>query len=289
LSIHDLTPQCVNLLGKIEINYVRQGAGPALIFIHGAMGDFRSFAPQWDAFVERFDCISYSRRYSFPNENDLTTRSHSALVDAEDLEGFMDVLGLERAILVGSSYGGFTALAMAVRAPERVAALVSVEAPMMRYAEEDANGAPIVDAFLKATALPARAAFERGEDELGVRLLTGGIVGGGPSSVPEQVIKRRLVNLKAAKSLALSDDEFPMLARVALAGLRMPILLISGAETAPIHAAIFNAVCASIPQAINLLVEGSGHSVSQQAAEVFNAQVLAFLSQRKVMFDAKTA
>lgn len=277
MSIHDLVPQAVHLQDDIRISYVRAGHGPVVIFIHGAMGDYRAFAPQWDAFTEHFDCISYSRRYSFPNGNDLTTRGHSALVDAADLEGLMDHLGIDRAILVGSSYGGFTALAMAVRDPSRVAAVVSVEAPMMRYAEADPEGAEIAKAFKAATAGPARDAFERGDDELGARLLTGGIVGGKPKDLPEHIMKRRMVNVIAAKSLALSDDEFPMLPREALRTLPMPIFLLSGAQTAPIHAAIFKAVREAIPQAKSMIVEGSGHSVSQQASEVFNREVIAFL------------
>ena len=131
------------------------------------MGDWRAFGPQWQAFTAQFDCISYSRRYSHPNPNPMISRQHNALVDAEDLEGLMDELGIEKAVLVGSSYGGFTALAMAVRAPERVRAVVSVEAPMMRYALQTEGGARIARAFLEASADPAREAFERGTMRLG--------------------------------------------------------------------------------------------------------------------------
>lgn len=148
---------------------------------------------------------------------------------------------------------------------------------MMRYAQADPEGAPIAEAFLKATALPAREAFQRGDDTLGALLLTGGIVGQAPSDVPKDVMTRRMVNVTAAKSLALSDDEFPLLPQTALAALPMPILLVSGADTAPVHAAIFRAVCKAMPQAKALIVDGSGHSVSAQAPAVFNAKVLAFL------------
>lgn len=282
MNILDLAPKAVNLPCGVHLNYVRAGAGPVVIFIHGAMGDYRTAAPQWLAFTARFDCISYSRRYSFPNNNPMTVRDHNALVDAADLEGLMDALGIERAILVGSSYGGFTALAMAVRAPDRVAALVSVEAPMMRYAESSETGAEIVRAFKAAAADPARDAFERGDDELGVRVLTGGIVGAAPEEVPTEVMIRRMVNVEAAKSLALSDDEFPLLDPAALAALTMPVLLMSGKDTAPVHAAIFRAVRAAMPQAKALVIEGSGHSVSQQAAHRFNAEVFAFLDEHAV-------
>lgn len=278
LSLLDLDPIPVTLGNGTVLNYVRAGAGPTLIFIHGAMGDYRAWAPQWDAFTSSYDCISYSRRYSHPNPNELRTRDHSALVDAEDLLLLMDALGLEQAILVGSSYGGFTALATAVAAPDRVRALVSVEAPMMPYAEASEEGAAIVREFKENTQLPARRAFELGHNQEGTRILTGGIVGKKPSDVPAEVLMRRMQNVRAARSLSLSDNEFPLIEKEKISALKMPMLLMSGANTAPIHAAIFKAVCAALPQARSVIVPESGHSVSQQQAGIFNTEVKAFLS-----------
>ena len=272
-----LTPARVILQGGIELNYVRAGSGPPLIFIHGAMGDWRACAPQWETFSARFDCVSYSRRYSHPNTNPMNSRQHNALVDAEDLEGLMNALGIEKAMLVGSSYGGFTALAMALRAPGRIRAVVAVEAPMMRYALRSEAGAEIANAFLETYAYPAREAFERGDDAAGVAMLTGGIVGKDANELPPKVMERRMVNAKAARSLALSDDEFPMLEPSELAGLTMPVMLVSGTETAPVHDAIFKAVAKAMPQASAHKVAGAGHSVAQQAPDVFNRLVLEFL------------
>jgi pimeloyl-ACP methyl ester carboxylesterase len=272
----------VTLPSGITLNYVRAGAGPVLIFIHGAMGDWRSWGPQWQAFLPHFDCISYSRRYSDPNPNPMNTRSHNALVDAEDLVGLMDALGIEKAVLVGSSYGGFTALATALKVPDRVLAVVAVEAPMMRYAQMTSDGAATAEAFLTASARPAREAFERGENEKAVQILTGGIVGRKPDAIPPEVMARRMRNVHAARSLALSDDEFPLLDPQDLARLPMPIMLMSGAQTAPVHAAIFANVTKVLSQARVRIVEGSGHSVSQQQPEVFNSEVLSFLSDHSL-------
>lgn len=262
----------------IELHYIREGSGPTVILIHGAMGDYRSWGPQWECFTAQFDTLSYSRRYSYPNDNALTTSDHNALIDAEDLVGLMDALNINKAILIGSSYGGFTALAMAVHYPERVTALVSVEAPMMRYAFFEKDTALIANEFLQSTALPARAAFEQGNDEQGVQILTGGIVGKTISNIPEHVMQRRMVNSRAAKSLALSEDEFPLLDKDALSSSKIPMLLMSGANTAPVHTAIFKNVVASIPNAKTKIVEGSGHSVSQHAPDIFNDEVLRFIN-----------
>lgn len=278
----DLTPVPVLLPNGVVLNHVREGAGPVLIFIHGAMGDWRSWAPQWQSFTERFDCISYSRRYSSPNPNTMPSPDHGAFVDASDLLDLMDALKIDRAILVGSSYGAFTALALSVLAPERVVALAGVEPPMMRYAEMSAEGAAIATAFRETSVLPSRAAFARGDDVEGARLLTAGIAAGRtrPAPMPESVMAARMENVLAARMLALSSDEFPLIEPEALAALPMPILLMSGADTAPVHAAIFAEVRRHLPPSAEVrIVEGCGHSVSRQKPEVFNRYVLTFLEE----------
>ena len=279
MALRNLTPQPVELSNGIVLNHVRSGEGPTAILIHGAMGDWRAWEPQWKSFTNHFDCVSYSRRYSHPNPNELLTRNHNALVDAEDLEGLMDALGIDRAILIGSSYGGFTALAMALRSPDRVQAIVAVEAPMMRYAERSEAGSKAVKAFMESSAAPAQAAFEAGDDLGGVTILTGGIIGKSPADIPDHVVKRRMENARAARSLALSANEFPWLDPIALADLPMPVLLMSGAETAPIHATVFSEVCKAMPQARSRIVEGCGHSVSQERPDIFNAEVLGFVEE----------
>ncbi|MDZ7904783.1 MAG: alpha/beta hydrolase [Cypionkella sp.] len=274
-----LIPSTTSLPNGVSLAHVRAGSGPVLVFIHGAMGDWRSWEPQWAAFTAQYDCISYSRRYSHPNPNTMPSPDHSALIDAEDLLGLLDALAISRAILVGSSYGGFTALAAAVRAPEKVAALVAVEPPMMRYARMSDEGRRIADDFHARCAGPARDAFARGDDIAGAMILSGGIANRPAGSVTAQSMGPRLQNILAAKRLALSSDEFPLLEPAALAALPMPVLLMSGAQTAPVHAAIFGAVRTAMPQAQARIVEGSGHSVSRQRSDVFNTEALAFLDE----------
>ncbi len=278
----EMTPDAVTLPNGVVLNYVRAGSGPIVIFIHGAMGDWRSWGGQWETFTAQYDCISYSRRYSFPNSNSMPSPDHGAFVEAEDLLGFMDALGLGKAILVGSSYGAFTALALASIAPERVVALAGVEPPMMRYAEMHEEGARIAAEFRETSVLPSRAAFARGDDAEGARLLTAGIGAGRvrKDPMPEGVMKARMQNVVAARMLALSSDEFPLIKPDVLNSLRMPMLLMSGANTAPVHAAIFKGITAHLPDTARVrIVEGSGHSVSRQQPETFNREVLAFLDE----------
>ena len=280
-TLADLPLSKVVLASGVELHYAKAGTGPRLIFIHGAMGDWRSFEPQWDAFVAAgFECVTYSRRYSFPNRNDMPSPDHGALQEAQDLAGLLDTLGWEDAILVGSSYGGFTALAFALEHPARVRALVSVEAPMMRYAQLTESGRQAAKEFREQTIEPANAAFRRGEDELASRIMTGGINGAQSTTAQPAAMARRLQNIRAMKMLAMSTDEFPWLPPERLAALSMPVLMLSGEKTAPVHAAIFANVVAAMPQAEKGWIEGAGHGCSRDNPQAFNARVIEFLARR---------
>ena len=272
-----LQPFALTLPGGVQLHAVRAGQGDPLIFIHGAMGDYRSWSAQWSAFTPHFDCISYSRRYSFPNQNVMPSPDHSAIIEAQDLLAWMDASGIERAVLVGSSYGGFTALALAVHSPARVQAVVAVEPPMMKYAAFTPKGRELAEAFRREVIEPANDAFRKGEDERAAQIMTGGINGIQSSANHSTAMTRRLQNLLAMKMLALSSDEFPLLTPEQLQGLSMPVMLMAGRQTQPVHKAIFDNVCAVMPQAQHVWVDGAGHAVSRDQPEKFNQVTLQFL------------
>jgi 3-oxoadipate enol-lactonase len=113
-----------------------EGEGPAVLFVHGGLGDSRLWEPQAKALAHRFRCVRYDLRY--------WGRSESPAVEfsfLDDLFGVLDRLGIERAALVGLSLGGGLALDAALAHPERVWALVHVAAgvtgmPVNPYTEE---------------------------------------------------------------------------------------------------------------------------------------------------------
>ncbi len=278
-KLEALTPRAWHLPNGVELHTVRAGHGAPLVLIHGAMGDWRGWGAQWPALTPHFDCIAYSRRYSHPNRNDMPSPDHGAFHEAEDLALLLDAMDIrEPVILVGSSYGGFVALALAARHPERVRAVVAVEPPMMKYAERHARGAPVVQAFRRDVIEPARIAFAAGDDLKASQIMTAGIGGAGAPPAGSEAMTRRMQNMRAMKMLNLSSDEFPWIAPETLQALPMPVMLLSGANTPPVHAAIFEAVCEAMPAARVHKVPGSGHSVSREQPEAFNALALDFLA-----------
>jgi len=264
----------------VELHYLQGGAGEPLVFVHGVMGDWESWAPQWPAFCARYRCTTYSRRYNHPNRNDMASPDHSALVEAEDLRQFMGVLGLERAVLVASSYGAFVALALAVQHPSMVSALVAVEPAMLCYADFTETGRQERARFTHSVIEPANAAFKRGDDALGATLMTGGIHTPGASTLQGPAMARRLQNARAMRMLALSSNEFPLLSAASLAAIRCPVLLLSGGDTAAIHAEVFRNVCAVMPQSQQVRIPCAGHPVARDQPALFNEVALKFLGER---------
>lgn len=103
--------------------YERAGAGEALVLLHAGVADRRMWDGQMREFVQHYDVIRYDAR-GYGN----TPAGTGGYSRSQDLRGLMAALGIERAILVGSSQGGTDALDFALEHPAMAAGLVLVSA-----------------------------------------------------------------------------------------------------------------------------------------------------------------
>ncbi|MFC5512663.1 alpha/beta fold hydrolase [Massilia jejuensis] len=110
----------------VKTNYHEQGEGAPVLLIHGSGPGVTGWA-NWrltmPALARQFRVLApdmvgfgYTERPAGIQYNMDTWVSH--IID------FMDALGIERAHVVGNSFGGGLALALAIRAPQRVNRLV---------------------------------------------------------------------------------------------------------------------------------------------------------------------
>ena len=122
----------------LKFHYQQAGSGPDVVLIHGVTGDlsiwFLCKAIQSLGATHRV--TAYDLRghgYSDAPPTGYTSADHSA-----DLFALMDVLGIDRASLVGHSFGGVIAAHAAVLAPDRIGSLVLSDPyfPALRHLED---------------------------------------------------------------------------------------------------------------------------------------------------------
>jgi pimeloyl-ACP methyl ester carboxylesterase len=107
----------------IETYYEQQGAGPPIVFIHGAIMDHRMWATQVDALKDEFTTVAYDvRGHGRTGGSDVPTYTVDLYV--EDLDALLTALDLEAVVLCGLSLGGCIAQVYASTYPEKVTGLV---------------------------------------------------------------------------------------------------------------------------------------------------------------------
>jgi pimeloyl-ACP methyl ester carboxylesterase len=127
----------------VNLHYIDWGgAGRPLVLLAG-LGDtahiYRSLAPK---LAGRFRVVGLTRRGHGRSGQPDSGYDLDTLV--QDIRRFLDTLGFERSILVGHSFGGLEMPLFAIRHPQRVEAIVYLDALFPRLdPEPDLSGDPI--------------------------------------------------------------------------------------------------------------------------------------------------
>jgi pimeloyl-ACP methyl ester carboxylesterase len=122
-SEHDVS------VGELQFRYLdwgTKGLRP-ILFLHGGA----LTAHTWDlcclALRDEFHCLALDQR-GHGDTDWAPDADYSIGAQREDIRGFADRLGLDRFVLVGQSMGAINGLAFAVTHPERLSALVMIDA-----------------------------------------------------------------------------------------------------------------------------------------------------------------
>jgi pimeloyl-ACP methyl ester carboxylesterase len=105
--------------------YRWKGAGDVVVFLHGMGGTGLT----WSPYIERLSDLDV---YAIDTIGDVgRSEQRTVISDATGLAHWLDATldgaGVERAHLAGTSYGGFLALNLAARSPQRVASLTLID------------------------------------------------------------------------------------------------------------------------------------------------------------------
>jgi pyruvate dehydrogenase E2 component (dihydrolipoamide acetyltransferase) len=243
----------------LRIRYARKGAGSGVpvLFIHGFGGDLDNWLFNLDAVSEKSPVIALD----LPGHGQSTIRLPGTSIAA--LAGFvarfMDVLGVERAHLVGHSMGAAIAAQMALDHPRRVASVALIAA---------AGLGPEINAGYTEdfVAAPSRRELKGVLEQLFAK--------------PELVSRQMVDDVLKYKRLdgvpellgALSRDIFGGGRQAEQPGLRLgqtgkPVLVIWGREDRVIPA---RHAASAPPGATVEVVDGAGHMVQMERANDVN-------------------
>jgi len=120
--------QFINVSGK-RLHYTMAGNGPPLILLHGASGNFLDWTfGRFTELAQKYTVLAFDRPgLGFSDPADDPSLSSQADLMREAAAK----LGMERATVVGHSFGGSVALAWALDAPQSVSGLLLISAPSM--------------------------------------------------------------------------------------------------------------------------------------------------------------
>lgn len=125
----------------VTLNAETSGQGPALFLLHGLFGsaaNFRSVARQLSA-SHQVHVLDLRNHGASPWAEGMAYEQM-----ADDLLAYLDAQGLRSAAVLGHSMGGKAAMALALRAPDRVSRLLVVDIAPVAYAH---NNLPVVQAM----------------------------------------------------------------------------------------------------------------------------------------------
>src|SRR5437867_362873 len=105
----------------ITMNYDQQGAGEPLILIPSLTADCACYAFQVAEYARHFTCIIVDPRGA--GETDKPEGVYSTELFANDVSGFMQALGVNRAHISGLSLGAATGMWLAAKYPQKVKSL----------------------------------------------------------------------------------------------------------------------------------------------------------------------
>ena len=240
------------------------GAGPAVLMVHGLGGTSNFYQVQAQALAERFRVIRVDAAGAGRSglREGISIESH-----ADDLAAVLDTLGVDAAAVVAHSMGALVARAFAARHPQRVTAL----------------------ALLGAVAEPADAGRQAQRDraavlrEQGTAAVAPGVVANALSETTRRdkpevaAFVRELVMRQDPEGYARNCEALAAATDPGAVPADLPLLLITGSDDKVGPPAVSEALAAAHGGATVSILPGAGHWTALEAAADTTDQLTKFL------------
>lgn len=273
-SADEMSEATVN---STRLAFMEQGKGQTVVFVHGAMGDYRTWQLQIPEFAKRFRVISYSRRYHYPNPSTGKEEDYTYEANVRDLVEFLKALNAGPVHLVAHGYGAAVATLLTERHPEMVRSLVVSEPGFDKLLDEKrayrAHWAR--DEIYNIIRKP----LSRPNPENGVRVYHNWLAETqGWQQLDPQEQYERMQNANALRAQTV-DPAAPAFTCDAAKKLKTPTLVVAGQNRSPNSAEITGTLAACLATSERVTISDAGPAAYLDNAKEYNEAVLGFLGK----------
>jgi pimeloyl-ACP methyl ester carboxylesterase len=257
----------------IALHYEEAGEGLPVVLLHAFPLSSAMWSAQRDELAPRYRVITPDQRGfgGTPLGGDPASLAKPSLATvADDLVRFLDRLSLDQVVVAGLSMGGYVAMALLRRHPERVRALILANSKASADPEAAAANRERI-----AAAVLAAGSSELLLDEVYPKLL-------GPSARPEVAAAVR-DQVRQAPPAAVAWAQRAMAARPdsldVLRSVTVPALVVAGEDDQLMPLAEAESMADALPKGRLVRIPGAGHLSALEDPAAFNAAVSEFLAE----------
>ncbi len=249
------------------------GQSPTLIFLAGNLGTSR----WWQATMERLPAgwrgIALDPLGSGDSERSTDLQRFTVAELAADLAACVQALDVERLHLIAHSTATAVAIQYALGAQQQVTTLTLVGPVPVGGAQTPPEAYPLLEQ------LPA-------DPELRHKALQASMPTLDPQSPDFRQFDDDLAQIDATSLVGIARGLDRWQPDAALRGLRMPVLLVRGAEDIMLDAAAAQQTLLATPAANNLeILRGAGHSPMIERPQSFVEVLVRFISEERDAYD----
>jgi pimeloyl-ACP methyl ester carboxylesterase len=253
-----------------RLQYTDRGAGPVVLLSHGTLMDRTMFDEQVAALEDAYRVVAFDHRARTDR-----WRGDYDLDDlADDCVALMDELGVGRCVLGGMSMGGFMALPLALRHPERLDGLILISSKAEAYSAADLAD---IDAHLDQLDRDGEVTEELAAWERDL------VMGETTRRERPELVRYWMDRWKTRPAGAVAGefrswmhkpDMTPRLAEIEL-----PTLVVHGTEDAVLPIETGRAMADALPNARFVAIERAGHTSTVEQPEAVSAAMREFLDE----------
>jgi pimeloyl-ACP methyl ester carboxylesterase len=254
-------------LPDTSLPYVEVGEGAPVVFMHGALGDWRTWTATLQHMPRTCRAIAFTQRWFGGERREHGAVSFGTRQQADDLIAFLDALSLSSAHVVAWSFSAHSALAAAARFPDRMLSLHLYDLGFPTFVDDPGMMSAIAD-YGDVAFAPVVKALQGGDRVAAVRALIDASAGCG--YFDRQPARLRDVHLSNAHSIELLLNQTPPepLRSADLRNMRVPTRIAWG-ELSGSYRLVSVVAAQLVPDCKAMEVPGANHLWPEVAPEQF--------------------